>query len=191
MGRRARLAGSVLAAFVVCGLVSSCQDATQIVVEARTNLVYRGGLVVAFTVGSPGETEHADPTTEWRDGWAADGVIGSLAVVPGSGKDGALGVKLVMGVDRDARSCTPPEYRGCIVARRLLHYTPHSRLRLPVTLYAQCKNVLCNEASTCNVLGQCVPAQVDQGTCGGAEGCVAGSGGSPDDSSSEISRIAG
>ncbi len=160
------------ACFVAVAATASCRDATQVVVEARTNLAYRAGLVVSFTVGGPGETERNAPTTETRDPWGSDGFVGSLAVVPGSENDAALVVKVVMGVDREARRCEPPAYDGCIVARRRLRYTPHERLRLPITLYAKCLGVPCTAESTCNVLGQCVDAQVDPLTCDGDEGCV-------------------
>ena len=81
-------------------------------------------------------------------------------------------MKLVLGVRRDARECEPPGYAGCIVARRKLRYVEHERLRLPITLYAQCENVPCDAESTCNFLGQCVSANVDQGSCETDEGCT-------------------
>jgi hypothetical protein len=152
--------------------IASCREPTQVLIEARTNLAYRAGLVTSFTVGGPGETEGAGPTTESRDPWGADGFVGSLTVVPSSADDARLSVRLVLGVDRDARSCTPPDFKGCIIARRSLRYTPHERLRLPIALYAQCKDVPCDAASTCNVLGQCVAAEVDAATCETDRGCL-------------------
>lgn len=162
--RRLTVALSTLAALTA---MASCRSATEVLVEVRTNAAYRDGLVVSFTVGTPGEVENAAPTTEERGPWGTDGFVGSLAVVPSSGssKDTALGVKIVMGVDRDARSCTPPDYRGCIVSRRRLHYTPHERLVLPVVLYVECKDVPCGLDTTCNALGQCVDSTLDPVTC--------------------------
>jgi hypothetical protein len=163
-----------LASLVALTAMASCRSATEVVVEVRTNAAYRDGLVVSFTVGTPGEVESAEPTTEQRGPWGTDGFVGSLAVVPrsGSSKDTALGVKIVMGVDRDARSCAPPDYRGCIVSRRRLHYTPHERLVLPIALYVECKDVPCGVDTTCNALGQCVDAALDPVTCtAGSGGC--------------------
>jgi hypothetical protein len=153
-------------------LVVSCRGATEIFVEARTNLAYRDGLVTTFTVGAPAETEGLAPTTESREPWSVDGFVGSLAVVPNSGSDGRVSVKVVLGIDRAASTCQPPSYTGCIVARRTLSYAPHERLRLPISLYAACKDVPCDAASTCNVLGQCVSAAVDPATCSGPSGCT-------------------
>jgi hypothetical protein len=146
---------SIVATFVA---MASCKEATQIVVEARTNVTYRAGIVTSFTVGSPGQTERAEATTETSEAWQGS-TIGTLVVVPGSADDAALSVKLVMGVARNARECVAPDYRGCIVARRRLRYAPNEKLTLPITLYAQCQDVPCDELSTCSVLGQCVPIE--------------------------------
>ncbi len=167
---RGALAVGLLGAAIVP--IVSCRGATEIFVEARTNIAFRDGLVTTFTVGGPGETEGLAPTTESREPWGDDGFVGSLAVVPNSGSDGRLFVKVVLGIDRAATSCQPPRYAGCIVARRVLSYAPHERLRLPISLYAACKDVPCDAASTCNVLGQCVSAAVDPTTCSGAAGCT-------------------
>lgn len=171
--RRLTVALSTLATLAALTAMASCRSATEVLVEVRTNAAYRDGLVVSFTVGAPGEVENAAPTTEERGPWGTDGFVGSLAVVPSSGssKDTALAVKIVMGVDRDARSCTPPDYRGCIVSRRRLHYTPHERLVLPIALYVECKDVPCGVDTTCNSLGQCVDATLNQVSCSNPAGC--------------------
>ena len=75
---------AILAACAVVGtlaLVVSCQDATQLVIEARTNVAHRPGLVTAFTVGTPQGIENAESTTETNEPWGADGFIGSLVAV--------------------------------------------------------------------------------------------------------------
>lgn len=159
MRRRSAIVGGGLV--VVALGMESCREPTQVSVEARTNVVYRPGLVVAFTVGSPGQTETSEPTTDTREAWSEDGFVGSLTVVPATGDTASLSVKLVLGIDRATEACAPPKYEGCIVARRRLRYSPHERLRLPVMLYAQCKDVPCDADTTCNALGQCVSAEVD------------------------------
>lgn len=143
----------------------SCQDPTQVMIEVRTNVEYRAGIVTSFTVGAPGQTEDAPPATETREEWRRDGVgdafVGSLAVVPGEDDESALSVKIVMGVRKEARDCTSADgYQGCIVARRRLRYAPNTLLRLPVVLYSRCEGVPCTPDTTCNVSGLCVPADV-------------------------------
>lgn len=170
--RRALAVGLAGGGIILIALGASCRDTTEVFIEARTDLAYRDGLVTTFTVGAPGETEQLAPTTESRVPWGADGFVGSLAVVPDSGPNGRLAVKVVLGIDRASSACKAPLYAGCIVARRTLGYVPHERLRLPISLYALCKDVPCDAASTCNMLGQCVTAAVDPATCASAVGCT-------------------
>lgn len=165
-----RKAGVFLVAWALVPLFASCQEPTQVVIEARTNVSHRAGIVTSFTVGSPGQTENGEPTTEVSDPWTGS-LIGTLVVVPGTADDAQLAVKLVMGVSRGARECRAPDYQGCIVARRRLRYAPNERLRLPIALYAQCENVACTDDSTCNAFGLCVSANVEPGTCDSGDGC--------------------
>ena len=143
---------------MLLAIATSCKEPTQVVVEAHTNVEFKAGIVTSFTVGGPGQTEKAEPTTETAEPWNGS-LIGTLVVVPGTADDATLAVKLVMGVTRGARDCVAPDYRGCIVARRRLRYVPNERLRLPITLYAACQDVPCDELSTCSVLGKCVPVE--------------------------------
>ncbi len=159
---------------LLCGLgaiVFSCREPTSILIEARTNVVFRPGYTTTFTVGAPGGVESADPTTVSDAPWAADGFIGSLTTIPSSGDSALVSLKVVLGVRRDSRECKAPAYDGCIVTRRRLRYVEHERLRLPVTLYASCEGVPCDEDSTCNQLGQCVSSLVDPKTCDTPSGC--------------------
>jgi hypothetical protein len=91
-----------------------------------------------------------------------DGRVGMLVVVP-SGDDGAeIGLRVVTGTKgKRSDECAPPDYKGCIVARRAIRFLPHTKLTVPVTMRASCKDVPCGGAafSTC-VKGQCVDASV-------------------------------
>lgn len=151
---------SAIVAVLSCGVATlavSCREATAVVIEARTNAPRLRG--TSFTVGgSAYETESAPPSTD-TDALDADGTIGTLVVVPGSSDDAKLAIKLVAGVDRPPSQCKPPDYFGCIVARRILQYRAHERLRLPVLLDLDCKNVPCDAVSTC-ARGACVDATV-------------------------------
>lgn len=140
-------------------------------IEARTNVVYRPGFTTSFTVGKPGTTETAEPVAEVGEPWSPDGFIGSLVVVPESGDDATVTLKVVLGVRRGARECAPPAYEGCIVARRRVRYSPHDRLRVPVTLYAHCEGIPCTADTTCNHLGACVADLIEPTTCESRGGC--------------------
>ncbi|HEY8078332.1 MAG TPA: hypothetical protein VIF62_29590 [Labilithrix sp.] len=151
----------------------SCRDPTEIELEAHTNVAWHEGIDTSFTVGTPGETETAFSTTETREPWGADGFVGSLVVVPGSSKEAPLAVKVVMGVTRDPHDCSIAQPDGCIFARRTLSYVPHRALQLPLELYARCVGVPCDASTTCNFLGECVPAAVDPSSCDSPNGCSA------------------
>jgi hypothetical protein len=90
-----------------------------------------------------------------------DGGIGTLFVVPSGGFDVDVGIRATLGVTADADQCTPPEFAGCVVARRSLEYTPHHRLVLPISLTQACVGHPCDPSSTC-VGGVCVDAGVPE-----------------------------
>lgn len=163
-----RRSAFVVSALSAIAIATSCKDPTEIVVDVRTNVPFRTDTVTSFTVGNPGQTESAFPTTETRAPFGPSGEVGSLVVVPGNGKDSPVSVKVVMGIGREARDCTTANAQGCIIARRTLRYVPHTRLDLPITLYSACVGVPCDPNTTCNILGQCVPADVgDTSACAG------------------------
>lgn len=148
-------------------IATSCKDPTEIVVDVHTNVAFRPDLVTSFTVGARGDTESAFPTTEIRTPYGADGDVGSLVVIPGGAKDATVSIKVVMGIGREARDCSIANAAGCIIARRTLRYVPHTRLELPISLFTQCVGVPCDADTTCNILGQCVPATIPPEACAG------------------------
>ena len=163
MALRAQLRGprwmrrlSLPAAVLGVVFATSCREPTSVLLEARTNVGHRAGMSTAFTVGGPGSTENAEPTTVTTTAWAADGFVGSLTVVPGGDNDAILSIKVVMGIGRDPRDCSNARPERCIVARRRLRYRPHERVVMPVLLYAECEGVACSEDTTCSALGRCV-----------------------------------
>jgi hypothetical protein len=171
MKRRRLLVGVAVVSNLLLFLIN-CREPTSILIEAQTNVVYRQGIVTSFTVGKPGTTENAEPTTESTDPWGASGVIGSLVVVPETSDDAVVSIKLVMGVGgHDPRQCTGTNPTGCIFARRRLRYTAHEQLRLPISLYARCEGVPCDALTTCNYLGACVISEIDPSTCATPSGC--------------------
>jgi hypothetical protein len=177
-----------LALLSAVAIATSCKDPTEIVVDVRTNVPYRTDIVTSFTVGTPGQTEGAFPTTETRAPFSPAGDVGSLVVVPGNAKDSAVSVKVVMGIGREARDCTTANAQGCIIARRTLRYVPHTRLDLPITLYSACIGVPCDPDTTCNILGQCVPADVgDASACAGGVCDVPG--GNPPPAGSTVAAV--
>ena len=154
---------------VLLFLFASCKDATQVRVTARTNVEYRPGVTVAvFASGSGAEKV---PVSTSSEPWLSDGAIGDLVVTPRAAKDEALTLRVVMGLGRDASTCTDDAPTNCIVARRKLRFVPRAGLRVPVVLHYACTGVVCSSDTTCNYLGKCVDAQVDPGSCNSEQGC--------------------
>jgi hypothetical protein len=145
----------VLAAFAAW---AGCRAPTEVTLELSTDTcgAYQG---TRITVGPAGQAiESKDPLTITRT-CNGDGTIGTFVVVPSGNRDGQFEVLVVTGVDVPSDQCTPPAYKGCIVARRVMTFVPHTPLELPIEMLADCKDVPCDALSTC-VNKACVPAAV-------------------------------
>ncbi len=158
----------------------SCQQPTEVVLELTTDVScpLRSAQI---TAGAPDDVEKRRPnaSTSTCSGAGSRNQIGSLVLVPSEGNQrAALGVRIVAGVDVPVEACQPPDYRGCIVARRSLRFLENKRLTLPVILRTQCKTSLspgapslaCGTRETC-VRGACVPWEIDPAKCLGSSGC--------------------
>jgi len=168
--RYARRASAAVMALVPLASAAACQDATQITLTLRTNVPYDERAAVTIWAGATGT---GDPLVLRKGVWTGDPAdLGSLVVTPRSRTDEPLRLRVVMGIGRDPASCSAQEAAGCIVARRQLSFVPRTALRVPVVLHLQCSGVVCDDDSTCNALGRCVPAAVDVGACASNAGCV-------------------
>lgn len=165
-----RRATAAVMALVPLASAAACQDATQITVTLRTNVPYDDRAAVTIWAGT---TNSGDPLVQRKGGWSGDPAdLGSLVVTPRSRNDEPLRLRVVMGIGRDPSSCSAQDAAGCIVARRQLSFVPRTALRVPVVLHLQCNGVVCDDDSTCNALGRCVPAAVDVGACASNAGCA-------------------
>jgi hypothetical protein len=158
-----------LGLLLVLGAITSCRAPTEIALVLSTDVKCVDLRGTSVTVGRLGEIETKASTTS-STFCDASGDLGLLVVVPSGGKSDEVAMKIVAGVGRDADSCVPPYGKGCVVARRALHFLPHTPLRILVPLRAACNGVACGETETC-VEGRCVGAEIaDPGTCTGP-GC--------------------
>jgi hypothetical protein len=158
-GRARAVAIGLIALILILILIggSSCREPTNVLIETYTDVPYQSGRTVSYFAGKPGTTEFKLKADAILDQPWSTSSIGTLTVVPeGEDEEVIVTVKLVMGVGRTTSECFPPSYQGCIVARRRIRYVPHERLKLPISLYANCVDVPCDADTTCNVLGKCV-----------------------------------
>jgi hypothetical protein len=168
MRRAPRLfALTVLGAALALG---SCRAPTEITLVLSTDVKCAEIRGTSVTVGALGDIETKPATASSTFCDASSGDLGALVIVPSGGKGDEVAMKVIAGRGRDAASCTPPYGRGCIVARRAIHFLPHIALRVRVPLRAACDGVPCRDDQTC-VSGSCVDAVIsDPGACSG-DGC--------------------
>lgn len=159
-----KLKGSVRFVIVGIGLaagIASCREPTEITLQVHTNLPcdpngnWHG---VAVYVGKPGADLEQGAPALVTDACQSGGRIGSLVVVPSGSKSDELGVRVVAGLSRKPEDCAAESYRGCVVARRALRFTPHTPLELDIALNADCVSIGCDPAHTC-VSGSCIDNQ--------------------------------
>ncbi|HEY2368710.1 MAG TPA: hypothetical protein VGH87_20070, partial [Polyangiaceae bacterium] len=135
----------------------SCLAPTEIMVELHTDVPCSVVTTnqVGIAVSRPGDEDASFAATGMQcDG---DGGLGTIAILPHD-IDEAVGIRVVLGVNRLTSQCAAPDYDGCIVARRSLEFFPHTRLELPIELQQSCVGTPCDESSTCVAAQQCTDA---------------------------------
>jgi hypothetical protein len=136
----------------------------------------------AIAVGPPGDDTRS--VTAKTTTCSPDGGIGMLVVTPSDGIGDPVGIRVTLGVGPTAAdSCVAPNFDGCIVARRSLRYSPHTRLVLPVELEQDCLNQHCDRFTTC-ISGQCVDAGIP--SCSETNTCEIDAGPPPDASACDL-----
>jgi len=144
-----------------------CRTPTQVTIEVKTDQPCSAITGTSIAVGSLADLETA-PNRATKAS-CIDGKVGTLVVVPSAGKGDEIAIRVVTGVGVDPNTCKTPSYGGCIVARRALHFIPHTELKVQVTMRGTCLDRPCKPRETC-VSGNCVPAEIDSERCRGS-GC--------------------
>jgi hypothetical protein len=170
-----------LPALAVVAVAVACREPTQITVHVTTDLpcILASGARVAINgvdvvVGTVSELDTKAPTSSTSH-CEADGTIGTVVIVPSSASNDPVAFAVVAGTTQTdasrtttADDCQATGNRACIVAKRALHFIPHTPLELDVKLSASCIGKSCAEfgASYTCVDGQCVDGTiVDPGPC--------------------------
>lgn len=158
------LGGAVVATY-------GCRDATQVTLAVSTAKVTCGALMgVRITVA--GNVKDAEDraggdfvtaTAACPDPAGQD--VGTLVITPGD--SGNAAIVIVSSLVVDPRTCKPPSYQGCVVARRSLSFRDHVSATIPVVLDPACADVPCDVSTTCKQ-GECITSRVDcndEGEC--------------------------
>lgn len=159
---------------VVVFVGGACQPATTAKISIYTDIPSAPGTRVAVWAGADGSSaQGSTAVTDGIDQWTEDGLVGSLVFVPPAGRTSAkLALRVVLAQGRTPDSCVATDLAGCIVATRTLTYRAQERVNLPIGLFRACLGVRCDEGTTCNSLGKCVPDFVESESCTGDSGCI-------------------
>lgn len=155
---------AVLAPAALSFALLACRDPTQITFSMSTDVgcAHVTGLALAAGTSSDFDGRPVSTATSTCTG---QGELGSIVTVPLDAKDAAMGFKAILGVGRDPTDCATNFGTGCVVARRVLNYIPHTRLALDVPLNTSCLGVACLPTETC-VDGACTTNVVSNpGAC--------------------------
>ncbi len=171
MQRGVRLAspGAIVAAVGSIGFVllagwasEACRDPTQVTVDIRTLGIpcasLKGVKIVIARAPKDAEDRMAlgSLSAEVARGQCDGERVGSLVLTPSRAKGAVL---VAARVSDDATStCRPPDYKGCIVARRSFTFLDHVSVTLPMTLEVACADVPCDVVSSCRS-GTCVSSE--------------------------------
>ena len=161
-------------------MLSACLAPTEIEIDITTNVDCSSVSGTHIDVGQAGvDASVAQLETQQ----CSAGEIGTLVITPGGATDPTVSIEVAAAVGTTPDVCVPPYSIvdagagvGCIVARRAIHYTSHTPLRLPIALDSDCLNMPCLPDTTCEH-GTCVPSMVDPGTCASDAGCQLGDAG--------------
>ncbi len=168
----------VAVAFGACvAPAASCTAPTEITLHITTNVACsvveaQGISVAAGDEASIRDRPPAMQTGRCTPGPSGSNEVGHLVIVPSGAREAPISLRVVAGVDAPVATCTAENhYQGCIVSRFLLPFVPHQNLNLEVQLVATCKDVSCDDLTTC-VHGVCVSARVDPDACSVPGGCA-------------------
>ncbi len=161
---------------LTCLALCGCLEPTQVTFKITTDIPCEQVSAVAITAGLEGETEKADPITVVKS-CTSDGMVGAIgtyAVTPAASRSVRASFKAVVGVgaiDVESECTASNGYRGCVVARRRINFVAHRALVVPVELFLVCKDVQCDQNSSCNRVGRCVNSLVDTEQCSSDNVC--------------------
>ena len=171
MQRRVRLAspraivaaaGSVGCILIAGWASEACRDPTQVTVDIRTLGIPCSSLKRVKIVVARAPTDAEDRmalgslSAEVARGQCDGERVGTLVLTPSEAKGAIIVAARVS--DDAAATCKPPDYKGCIVARRSFTFLDHVSVTLPMTLEVACADVPCDVVSSCRS-GTCVSSE--------------------------------
>jgi alpha-tubulin suppressor-like RCC1 family protein len=150
---------------------SACRTPTQITLVITTDLKCSALKGTSITVGPRGSVEGNNVNEYFTECNDATGRLGTTVLVPNDKKNAEVAIRIVTGVTTPVAQCKAPLYEGCIVARRIARFIPHTELTIRIPMEAACQDEACAPDSTCVQLGQCRSATISNPTTCEGSGC--------------------
>jgi hypothetical protein len=177
-GRASALGGAAVLLVVTLG---SCRDPTEVTLEIASDQPcgVLDGVAIAAGQLDAIASQPAGTITRACTPTATGSRYGTLVLTPSGAKDEHFAVQVTgsIGVTVEACSAGTPVAThapgtGCIVARRVMAFLPHTPLYLPIVLQKSCLDHACEPDQTCDN-GVCVTAVVpDPAQCKTPTGCA-------------------
>jgi len=151
-------------------LLAGCRSPTQITFVVTTDVPCARGPKTSVVVGPVGGLGGKSPVSSSTVCDA--GTVRSVVVVPSAGRDAEVEVHVVMGIDgKSPETCIAESFKGtCIVAKRALHFLPHTELAVHTPLRTSCEGKICASDETC-VSGRCVRFLIEDPSICTGTGC--------------------
>ena len=206
-----KVIASVCFVFVAFGVAGTgCQSATEARFELATDIPC--GQLNSIAINVARDVKAAEAQMEGRAAAAAStscgdagpgglAELGSLVLYPGDGNardsSGAVVVRAGIGT-QDPYECLPPDYKGCVVAKRRFKYEPRKSLQFRINMLLACLDYPCKDENlTCIGKGTCadndIASFLPSGSPKGDAGIVQDSGESgdaaPDSGTCDPSRL--
>jgi len=159
--RAVATSGTLVGLAALGGGAEGCRGPTQVTVEVGSTGIPCASLkgVSIVVARSPQEAEDrmalGSLSAEVARGVCDGARVGTLVITP-QGPRGAILVVARVSDDPGA-TCKPPEYKGCVVARRSFAFVEHVAVTLPVPLEVACADVPCDVETSC-LAGRCATA---------------------------------
>ncbi len=165
MRRAVKIAGAS-ASLAVAGLMASCGEATQIILDVRTNTCARNPTAEIVLARSLADLDADGRSVAKSTGCIEGDGMGTLTILPRQGsEDGIVAIRVSAALDADTSLCTAQPDK-CIVSRAIAQFEKGRTTRTTVFLDDACVGVQCGPAGSC-VQGRCVdvnaPAQIEAG----------------------------
>lgn len=162
--QRSVFAGTCVGAAVIAFAATECADATQIVVDVRSDACPSAKKAASINatgiaVGTATTIENARDSAVREGCEGTTDRVGTLTLYPSGDNDAEITFRVVSGVEVPLDQCKARNYQGCITQHRTMRFEPRTTQTVLVKMSLSCLGKVCPAGQTCED-GVCVSAVV-------------------------------